>query len=193
MEQRAAIDASYDELFNALDVLSRAFGHPAVRTLPPPGETSRPQTRPPGEPGFVVDDHPELRMHVDAWQVALGLAEATSNDPRAAALRDHVRFQTEGAPAALLAMREHLTIRRAAALASLGGFPSGRKKHEGADRRAFTIMLVDGMRDLVGSPQLEFVTTMTEVVFGGGDNVYTLEGTRSLVSGQAARDAARRR
>lgn len=193
VERRAAVEASYEKLLDALDVLAGAFGAPDVCILPPPEDASRPRPVTAGKPGFVSDDCPELRIAVDAWRVAFGHAESTSDDPRALAWRDHVRFETKVAPAALLAMREHLTTRRAASLASLGEFPSGRNQGSGADRRAFAIMLSGRMADMVRSPQTGFVATMTTILFGGPNNVYTLEGTKRLVSLEARRVAHGRR
>ncbi len=191
--RRAAIGARYEEWFGALDVLEGAFGILQVRVLPPPEDEPRPRPAPAGTPGFVPDDCPELQIAVEEWRVALGLAEPISDDPLALAWREHLRFRTKVAPDSLRAMREHLKTRKAAELTSLSEFPSGRNQGRGADRKAFTIVLSDRMKAMAGSPQLDFVTTLTTILFGEDDTVYSLESTRRLLSREAKRGAPGRR
>lgn len=186
--RRAAIGTQYEEWFGALDVLEGAFGIPQVRVLPPVDEP-RPQPAPAGTPGFVPDDCPELQIAMEQWRVALGHAEPLSDDPLALAWRDHLRFRTEVAPDSLRAMREHLEARRRAELASLSKFPSGRNQGRRADRKAFTILLSDCMKAMTGSPRLDFVTTLTTILFGEDETVYSLEGTQRLLSREAKRNA----
>ena len=189
VEERLAIEARYEQLLGAIDLLEGAFAMPSMRVVPQPesGPTSGERV---SASGFVPEDDAATRLAMEEWRGVLTGEEPSSQDARALAWRDRLRFRTQDAPQALKAMRSYFNDTRSGLLASLSEFPGSRNQGRGADRRAFTVMLSGRLKDLVGGPEHDFVTTMTTILFGSDDDDHTLAGTQRLVGRHTKKKAA---
>lgn len=187
--RREEIQARFDRLFDALNVLDREFD-PLNMELMSLSE-DEPQSPLAEQAGVSMDEQHHLRAAVDAVHVALGLAQPKTDDPDFLESRNYFQFQYETGPAMLNSLRNHLETRRFAEVISLAEYPHGRNVFQYPDRKAFQLLLSVRLKLMVGAKNHFFVTEMTNALFARGGQS-SEEATRQLIRRETKRNASNR-
>ena len=192
-EQLAAIEARYEQLSAALDGLERAFpGLPKVSATKRPKLDREPRAPLVQGSRFCPGLPSALRVALDVCWAQPEAPDAPApnfTDPNAQAFNKHLQI-ARTTPANLQAIRRYLKRERAAIVATSINYLTSRKRASGdVAVRQFKFDLGERLRELVGRPCDNFVTTVATALFPS-DTVVTIEATSALRRREKVRRAA---